>query len=217
VRAVIHHGLDVDRFPLGAGDGGYLAFLGRMSPDKGPHRAIAAARVAGVPIRLAAKMWDGPERAFFRGTVEPLLGADAVYVGELGGRDKLDFLAAATALLNPIGWPEPFGLVMIEALACGTPVISHPAGAAPEIVIHGVNGFLCSDEASLIDAIGRAKLIDRRTCRRSVEERFSAGRMVAEYVRMYRAVIEEWGRYESTYDRGADEPVASHHVVRRAV
>jgi glycosyltransferase involved in cell wall biosynthesis len=209
-RAVIHHGIDVSRFPVGAGEGGYVAFLGRMSPDKGAHRAIGAARAAGVPIRLAAKIWEGAERAFFREAVEPLLGPDAVFVGELGGQDKLEFLAAAAALLNPIRWPEPFGLVMIEALACGTPVISYLEGAAPEIITDGVNGFLCADEQSMAEAIGRAWLLDRSACRASVEERFSAKRMVRDHVRVYRQVIDEWHRAKDVGRR----PAASKADVR---
>ena len=187
--AVIHHGLEVERFPLGSGSGGYVAFLGRMSPDKGPHRAIAVARAAGVPIRLAAKMWEPAERDFFAAEVEPLLGADAVYVGELGGADKLEFLGGATALINPIRWSEPFGLVMIEALATGTPVISFREGSAPEIVRHGRNGFLCDDELDMVHAIGRIGELSRRACRESVEASFSAGPMVDEHVALYRWVI----------------------------
>jgi len=187
--AVIHHGLELERFPLGSGAGGYVAFLGRMSPDKGPHRAITAARAAGVPIRLAAKMWEPAERAFFAAEVEPLLGPDAIYVGELGGTDKLEFLGSATALLNPIRWPEPFGLVMIEALATGTPVISFIEGSAPEIVCHGLNGFLCDDEQDMADAIARIGELDRTACRASVEASFSAEQMVAEHVGLYRWAI----------------------------
>ena len=190
--AVIHHGIEVERFPLGLGAGGYAAFLGRMSPDKGPHRAIAVARAAGMPIRLAAKMWEPAELAFFAAEVEPLLGPDAVYVGELGGQDKLDFLGGATALLNPIRWPEPFGLVMVEALACGTPVISFREGSAPEIVRPGLNGFLCDDEDEMVGAIGRIGELDRGVCRASVEESFSAAGMVAAHIPLYRQTISDW-------------------------
>ncbi|HET9732382.1 MAG TPA: glycosyltransferase [Acidimicrobiales bacterium] len=193
VAAVILHGIDTSGFPLGAGDGGYVAFLGRMNPDKGPHRAIAAARAAGVPIRLAAKMWEPAEQAFFAAEVAPLLGSDATYVGELGGRAKLDFLAGASALLNPIGWPEPFGLVMIEAMATGTPVISFPAGAAPEIVRDGINGALCEDVEAMSEAIPSVATLDRSRCRASVEERFSVARMVEDHVDLYRRAIEGWG------------------------
>ena len=192
VSAVIHHGLDVGRYPFGDGHGGYVAFLGRINPDKGPASAIAAARAAGVPIRIAAKMWEQTEVRYFAEVIEPLLRADAVYVGELGGRDKLEFLAGAQALLNPLRWPEPFGLAMIEAMACGTPVLAFPSGAAPEIVRHGLNGFLCNDEAEMADAIVHARSLDRQRCRSSVVDRFSVERMVADHLRLYRNAIADW-------------------------
>lgn len=185
VAAVIHHGIDVARSPLGRGDGGYVVFLGRMSPDKGAHRAIAVARAAGRRIVLAAKMRDPAERRYFTERVEPLLGAGATYVGEVGGRRKLDLLAGAEALLSPIRWPEPFGLVMVEALACGTPVLSFAEGAAPEVVQHGETGFLCADERDMIAHLGLVEGLDRSRCRRSVEDRFSARRMVDDHLALY--------------------------------
>jgi glycosyltransferase involved in cell wall biosynthesis len=190
ISAVIPHGLELDQTPVGTGGGGYVAFLGRMSPDKGPGRAIRAARAAGVPIRLAGKMWEAAERRCFAEQVEPLLGRDAVYVGEVRGVDKCAFLGEARALLNPILWPEPFGLVMIEALACGTPVVTFAEGAAPEIVRHGIDGFLCADEATMATAIGRLEELDRRRCREGVMARFAADRMVADYVALYRSLAE---------------------------
>lgn len=189
VAAVIHHGIDLGAFPLGAGEGGYVAFLGRMDPDKGPHRAVCAARAAGVPIVLAAKMWEPAERAFFAAEVKPLLGADAVYVGEIGGQAKVELLGRATALLNPIRWPEPFGLVMVEAMATGTPVLSFAEGSACEIVVDGVTGFLCDDVAALAAAIGRVSRLDRGQVRAAAEARFSAARMVSDYVGLYRRAI----------------------------
>ena len=189
VRAVIHHGIDVERYPGGAGAGGYVVFLGRMHPDKGPDRAIRAARRAGLPIRLAAKIWEPVERAFYREVVEPLLGPDAEYVGEVGGGAKAELLAGAAALLNPIRWPEPFGLVMIEAMACGTPVISFPSGSAPEVVDEGVTGFLCADEDAMVEAIGRVDTIDRARCRRVAATRFGTARMVADHASLYRSVL----------------------------
>lgn len=191
VAAVIHHGIDVEAFPLGEGDGGYVLFLGRMSPDKGPHRAIEIARAAGKRIVLAAKMWEPDEHRYFAERVEPLLGTDAVYVGEVGGRHKLDLLAGAEALLNPIRWPEPFGLVMIEALACGTPVLSFAEGAAPEIVEHGRTGFLCRDEDDMAAMIAAVTDLDRAACRASVQARFSATRMVADHLALYRRLLSE--------------------------
>jgi glycosyltransferase involved in cell wall biosynthesis len=190
VATVIHHGIDVDRFPVGAGDGGYVLFLGRMNADKGAHRAITIARAAGKRLVLAAKMWEPAERAYFAERVEPLLGEDAVFVGEVGGARKLDLLAGAEALVNPIRWPEPFGLVMIEALATGTPVLSFPEGAAPEIVEHGRTGFLCTDEADMADALGRVDQLDRMECRRAAVHRFSTRRMVEDHIRLYQRLAQ---------------------------
>jgi glycosyltransferase involved in cell wall biosynthesis len=184
-RTVIHHGVDVEAFPLGSGDGGYVLFLGRMSPDKGPHRAIEIARAAGRRILLAAKMWDADEHRYFAERVEPMLGEDAVFLGAVAGVQKLELLAGAEALLNPIRWPEPFGLVMIEALACGTPVLSFAAGAAPEIVEHGRTGFLCADEADMVRALDEVRGLDRAACRASAQSRFSADRMALDHLRLY--------------------------------
>jgi len=139
---VIHHGLDPKRFTVGPGTGGYGLFLGRMTPDKGLHTAARVARAAGMPLRIAAKMSETAERDYFSERVKPLLGADIEYLGEVGGADKLQLLGEATCLLNPIAWPEPFGMVMIEALASGTPVVTTISGAAPEIVTDGVTGYL---------------------------------------------------------------------------
>jgi glycosyltransferase involved in cell wall biosynthesis len=191
VDAVIHHGVDVARFPVGAGDGGYVLFLGRMHPDKGAHRAIEAARLAGVPIRLAAKMREPAERRYFADAVEPLLGPDAVYLGEVGHEQKVELLADAMALVNPIRWPEPFGLVMIEALACGTPVLAFPEGAAPEIVEDGRSGFLCGDVEALAEAVRRvaAGALDRRACRQRATDHFSTDRMVADHLALYQRVL----------------------------
>jgi len=189
VAAVIHHGIDVSSFPLGEGDGGYLLFLGRMHPDKGVHRAIAVARATGRRLLVAAKMWEPAERRYFSECIEPLLGSDVVYVGEVGGQYKLDLLAGAEALVNPIRWPEPFGLVMIEALACGTPVLTFVEGAAPEIVEHGRTGFLCADEEDMAARVGLVASLDRATCRASVAARFSTERMVADHLALYRRVL----------------------------
>jgi glycosyltransferase involved in cell wall biosynthesis len=189
VAKVIHHGLDTDLFPPGEGDGEYLLFLGRMSPDKGVHQAIHVARDAGWPLKIAAKMREPAEKAYFTKVVEPLLGGDIEYVGEAANDDKLKLLACANALLNPIQWPEPFGLVMAEALACGTPVVGCPAGAAPEIVDHGVTGFLCEEHDALVDAVGRIAELDRRDCRQAVEDRFSTRRMVADHLALYEEMM----------------------------
>lgn len=189
ITAVIHHGIDVDGFPLGAGDGGYVLFLGRMSPDKGAHRAIAIARSAGKRIVLAAKMWEPDELRYFAGQVEPLLGDDATYVGEVGGAAKVDLLCGAEALVNPIRWREPFGLVMVEALACGTPVLAFREGSAAEIVDHGRTGYLCGDDADMAAALAHVGELDRAACRAAARLRFSTARMVEDHLRLYRRHI----------------------------
>jgi glycosyltransferase involved in cell wall biosynthesis len=189
VARVIHHGLDLDRFPVGRGDGGYLLFLGRMAPDKGVREAVLLARAAEQPLLIAAKMREPAEHTYFAEQVEPLLGDEIVYVGETANGTKIDLLAGAAALLNPIRWPEPFGLVMTEALACGTPVLTRPAGAAPEIVDDGVTGFLCTDDAAMVEAISRIDELDRTACRAAVAERFSTERMVDAYLALYQEVV----------------------------
>ena len=189
LAAIIHHGVDADRFPAGKGDGGYAVFLGRMSPDKGVPAAIRAARCADVPLRIAAKMSEPVELLYFDRCVRPLLGGDVEYVGEIGGAEKLALLGGAVCLLNPIDWPEPFGLVMVEALACGTPVVATPLGAVPEIVEHGVTGLVCSGDDNLASAVAASAGLDRNECRRSVAEKFSADRMVADHVSLYEKVI----------------------------
>ena len=163
-----------------------MLFLGRMSPEKGVHRAVDIARTAGKRLLVAAKMWELEERRYFRDVVEPLLGPDVVHVGEVTGRRKHDLLAGAEALVNPIRWPEPFGLVMIEALAAGTPVVSFREGAAPEIVSHGTTGYLCSDEDEMAAMLQRLDAIDRRACRLAARSRFSMTRMVRDHVAIYR-------------------------------
>jgi glycosyltransferase involved in cell wall biosynthesis len=194
MAAVIHHGIDVEAFPFGRGDGGYVLFLGRMSSDKGADRAIAVARASGRRILLAAKMWEPGERRYFRDRVEPLLGPDAFFVGEVGGKEKLDLLAGAAALINPIRWPEPFGLVMIEALACGTPVLSFVEGAAPEIIDHGRTGFLCADEEDMATRMASAVQLDRAACRASVAARFSTDRMVNDHLALYERLLQTRSR-----------------------
>lgn len=188
IAKVIHHGVDVAAFPNGTGDGGYALFLGRMSPDKGVDRAILAAKAAGVRLVIAAKMREDPELAYYRDHIAPMLGDGVEYIGEVGGADKRELLAGARCLLNPIRWPEPFGLVMIEALACGTPVITTGKGAAPEIVDDGISGFLCGTDAELLDALARVDDIERSTCRAIAKERFSTDRMVADHLELYREV-----------------------------
>lgn len=190
IASVILHGVDIEKFPFGDGSGGYALFLGRMSPDKGAHIAARVARRAGVPLRIAGKMREPAETAYFHQYVEPLLGGAVEYVGEVGGNAKLDLLANARCLLNPIAWPEPFGMVMIEALACGTPVVATPRGSVPEIVDDGITGFVRAGHQSLAEAVQRSAGLDRVRCRAEVAARFSTTRMVADHVALYRRVIE---------------------------
>lgn len=189
VARVIHHGLDTGEVTQGAGDGGYLLFLGRMHPDKGVDVACRVARAAGLPLRIAAKMREPAERAWFAECVEPLLGDGVEYVGEVGRAEALSLLEHARALLNPIRWSEPFGLVMVESLAAGTPVLAFPNGSAPEIVEHGVTGYLCSDEADMVTRVDEISSIDRAACRGSVLRRFSTERVVEDHLALYRKVI----------------------------
>jgi glycosyltransferase involved in cell wall biosynthesis len=188
VAAVIHHGVDVAAIPFGTGAGDYGVFLGRMTPDKGLQVAVRVAREAGVALKIAAKMREPAEHAFFESEVAPLLGGDIEYLGEVGPDDKYDLLAHARFLLNPLAWPEPFGLVMIEALACGTPVVATPCGAAPELITHGVTGLLASTEHGLVEAVARTATLDRARCREEAVRRFTADRMVTEHVALYERV-----------------------------
>jgi glycosyltransferase involved in cell wall biosynthesis len=190
IARVIHHGTDVEAIPVGDGAGGYFCFLGRMSPRKGVREAALVAHRAGVPLRIAAKIQDGTEREYFDHEVAPLLDGDVEYVGELTAADKYTLLGGATALLNPIQWPEPFGLVMIEALATGTPVVATPAGAAPEIVDDGATGYLRERIDDLAACLPLAAGLDRRRCRQKARHRFGADRMVAEHLDLYADLLQ---------------------------
>jgi glycosyltransferase involved in cell wall biosynthesis len=189
IARVIHHGIDVDAVPTGDGKGDYFCFLGRMSPRKGVREAALTARKAGVPLRIAARIQDNSEREYFNCAVAPLLTSDVEYVGELKTEEKYRLLGGATAMLNPIQWPEPFGLVMIEALAAGTPVVATSAGAAPEIIDDGVTGYLRDDVDSLAATLPQAGSLDRGRCRHEASSRFSADRMVAEHVNLYTELV----------------------------
>ena len=195
IAGVIHHGIEADKFAVGDGagdaDGEYLLFLGRMAPDKGAHRAIEIARKAGHRVLLAAKMREAWERLYFDEQVAPLLGTDAVYLGEVPHERKLELLGSARALLFPIRWNEPFGMVMLEAFASGTPVLAFPEGAATEVVQDGKTGFLCEDEEAMVEAVDRLGTIRRDDCRAAVEGYFSTDRMVAEHAALYERVVEE--------------------------
>lgn len=187
------HGLP-DYLRPGDGGGGYLAFLGRISPEKGPDRAIAIACRAGLPLRIAAKV-DRVDRDYFEATIRPLLDNSLVeFIGEIGDHEKARFLGEAAALLFPIDWPEPFGLVMIEAMATGTPVIALRYGSVPEIVEDGLTGFIVDDVESAAAAVPRALGLDRRAIRRCSTERFNAGRMARDYLALYDRMLSGAGR-----------------------
>jgi glycosyltransferase involved in cell wall biosynthesis len=187
IAAVVHHGVDLAEFQLGSGDGGYVAVLSRMAPEKGVHRAVAIAKAAGVQLRIAAKMREPREQQYFDDYIRPHLGDDIIYVGELDAGGKRALLAGASALLNPIEWSEPFGMAMVEAMACGTPVVGCPRGAAPEIVEHGMTGFLGDTDEEMIAGLKSLDRIDRNACRRRVADLFSVERMVDGYLQVYRA------------------------------
>lgn len=188
--ATVHHGLPLDLLtPNFQPRGGYLAFLGRISPEKRPDRAIAIARQAGLPLKIAAKV-DKADEAYFRDVVAPMLkGPGIEFVGEICENAKSEFLGQAAGLLFPIDWPEPFGLVMIEAMACGTPVLAFRCGSVPEIVEEGVTGCIVSDVDRAVRAIPNLMALDRRTIRSRFEEHFSSARMAASYMRVYQKIL----------------------------
>jgi glycosyltransferase involved in cell wall biosynthesis len=187
-EATVHHGVALEEFPFVERRGSYLAFLGRVSPEKKPDVAIEVARRVGLPLRIAAKI-DASDEPYFEEVVEPLLDDPLVtYVGEISQEKKAAFLGGAAALLFPIDWPEPFGLVMIEAMACGTPVIARSRGSVPEVVVPGVSGYIAETVDDFAAAIQRLDAIDRAACRRYVEERFTVERMVEDYEAVYRRV-----------------------------
>jgi glycosyltransferase involved in cell wall biosynthesis len=187
VVAVIGNPIVVDDFPFEADKGDYVLWIGRMNEDKGPNRAIAAAREADVRLVLAGPVQPGQEE-FFASEVEPHIDGDGVeYIGEVG-EEKMGLYAGARAFLMPIRWPEPFGLVMTEAMACGTPVIAFPEGSAPEIVLDGETGFVVEDDHAMADAIGRLEEIDPERCRQSVRERFDVAAVAEAYEQAYESV-----------------------------
>jgi glycosyltransferase involved in cell wall biosynthesis len=187
----VYHGLPLDAFPYSPRGGNYLAFLGRISPEKRADLAIAVAEQVGIPLKIAAKV-DPADRDYFEREIEPLLGHPLVeYLGEIREDEKPSFLGGALALLFPVDWPEPFGLAMIEALACGTPVIARPYGAVPEIVTQSRTGFLGDTVDDLALAVRALDQIDRLVCRREAEARFSAKRMAADYEAIYARQLAE--------------------------
>lgn len=186
-EATIHHGIDLAGFTFRPDPGGYLLFLGRIHPDKGAHRAIEVARRAGLPLVLAGIVQDA---AYFRDQVQPHLSRPGVtYVGPVGPAERDALLGGALALVHLIGFAEPFGLSVVEALATGTPVIAHPLGSLPELVRHGETGFLVDDIPAAVAAAGMVAELRRRDCRNDVEERFTADRMVADYAALFARVV----------------------------
>jgi glycosyltransferase involved in cell wall biosynthesis len=171
------------------GTGQFALFLGRMNPDKGADRAIRIAKGAGVPLKIASKMQEPEEEAYFHEAVEPLLGGNVEFLGEVDGAAKDDLLSDALCLLNPVDWPEPFGMVMAEALAHGTPVLAMPCGSVPELIDDGVTGFIRETERELSEALLEVSSLDRTVCRAAAVERFSTGRMVDDHLALYRSVV----------------------------
>ena len=168
----------------------YFAFLGRIAPEKGVDRAIRIAEHCGVPLKVAAKV-DKADREYFDEQIRPMLRSPKVdYIGEITDQEKSDFLSGAIALLVPIDWPEPFGLVMIEAMACGTPVIAFNRGSVPEVVDDGLTGFIVEDETGAIGAVDRLGHLSREKIRRRFEERFTARRMAQDYLAVYRSLMD---------------------------
>ncbi len=187
--STVYHGLPTDLFTLQETPGGYLAFLGRVSPEKRVDRAVEIARRAGLPLKIAAKI-DDADRAYFDKEIAPLFEEPFVeYIGEIGEADKQAFLGGARALLFPIDWQEPFGLVMIESMACGTPVIAWPGGSVSEVLDPGVTGFIVDEVDDAVDATRLVEAFDRRRCREVFDQRFTAARMARDYVSVYEQLI----------------------------
>jgi glycosyltransferase involved in cell wall biosynthesis len=194
--ATVYHGLPKALYPSGEGAGKYLAFLGRISPEKRLDRAIEIAQRAGMKLRIAAKV-DSADQEYFDDSIRKLLDhPDIEFLGEIGEDEKGEFLGNAAALLFPIDWPEPFGLVMIEAMACGTPVIAFDGGSVTEILENGLTGYIVDSVAKAADAVQDLPLISRKACRAVFEERFSAYRMSRDYVQVYEEIAEEKRRVE---------------------
>lgn len=188
-QRTVYHGLPPNLYRYHGEPGRYLAFLGRISPEKRVDRAIEIALDCGIPLKIAAKV-DKVDQEYFDSSIRPLLADPLIeYLGEIGDREKEAFLGNALALLFPIDWPEPFGIVMIESLACGTPVVAYRRGSVPEVLEEGVTGFMVQDQAEALEAVRKVETLSRRRCRDVFEQRFSASRMVGEYLSLYREQI----------------------------
>lgn len=204
----VHHGIPpAELTPVGEPED-YLAFLGRISPEKRADRAVEIARRSSLRLRIAAKV-DEADRAYFERDIQPLLDPGCVeFIGEVGGDEKNELIGRARALLFPIDWAEPFGLVMIESMACGTPVIAFRSGSVPEVVDDGVTGFIVDGVDAAVAAVGRLDEVDRAGCRAAFERRFSAERMAREYVRIYERLAAPGPSRDPAVPVGAEEPVA---------
>jgi glycosyltransferase involved in cell wall biosynthesis len=190
-QGTVYHGLPEHLYTFHEGPGSYLAFLGRIAPEKRVDQAIAIAKQIGMPLKVAAKV-DQVDRAYFETSIQPLLQDPLVdYIGEIGDHEKGAFLGGAAALLFPIDWPEPFGLVMIEAFACGTPVIAYRRGSVPEVLEDGVTGYIVDSVEEAVQAVPRALALSRRRCRQVFDTRFSAYRMAQEYLRLYQRLLRD--------------------------
>ena len=188
-QATVYHGLPADMYQFRDEPGSYLAFLGRVSPEKRVDRAIEIAKQVRIPLKIAAKV-DRVDTDYFETVVEPLLRHPFVeFVGEIGEGEKAEFLGNAYALLFPIDWPEPFGLVMIEAMACGTPVIAYRGGAVPEVMEEGHTGFIVEGLEDAVEAVRRVPELSRKRCREVFDQRFTAARMAHDYVQVYERLI----------------------------
>jgi glycosyltransferase involved in cell wall biosynthesis len=190
-QATVYHGLPADIYQFRPEPGSYLAFLGRISPEKRVDRAIEIAKKAGMPLKIAAKI-DLVDKTYFESVIEPLLQNSLVeFIGEIGDGEKSEFLGNAYALLFPIDWPEPFGLVMIEAMACGTPVIAYRGGAVPEVMEQGHTGFVVDGMDEAVEAVLRVPTLSRRRCREVFEQRFTSARMAHKYVQVFERLLEK--------------------------
>lgn len=188
-RATVHHGLPNDLYSFHPDSGKYLVFLGRVAPEKGLDQAIEIAKRVEMPLRIGAKI-DPTNLEYYRAVIEPLLDHPLIeYVGEVTDLEKDDFLGEAYAQLCPYDWPEPFGLVFIESLACGTPVIAYRRGSVPEIIDHGATGFMCETLEEMIQSVRHVSILDRTVCRQAFDERFTTQRMVRDYVNVYEHLL----------------------------
>jgi glycosyltransferase involved in cell wall biosynthesis len=195
--ANIYHGLPATLYEPRFEPGDYLAFLGRISPEKRPDRAIEIALQAGMKLKIAAKI-DRVDQEYFESRIRPLLKYPSIeFIGEIGDHEKSEFLGNAYAYLFPIDWPEPFGLTMIEAMACGTPTIAFRRGSVPEIISEGITGFIVDDMGSALACVERIPEIERRTCRTVFEQRFTVERMTSEYVALYKWYLAEMNEQEA--------------------